>query len=136
MAGYSDNPLWKKLGLKENMHILIKELSKYECLDYIMDYPGIIRKANEYEKELDFIHLFVDSMETLRIEINIAMNFIKKNGMIWISWPKKSSKAITDIDENRIRDLVLPIGLVDVKVCSVTDEFWSGLKIVWRKTKR
>jgi hypothetical protein len=56
--------------------------------------------------------------------------------MIWISWPKKSSKAETDITENIIRELILPYGLVDIKVCSVTDNFWSGLKIVWRKENR
>lgn len=118
------------------MSILIKTKTKYEGIEYIHEFPGIIRRVHEYENGIDFIHIFVDSLEVMENEINKAKDSIRKDGMIWISWPKKRSEATTDISEDRIREVVLPIGLVDVKVCAVTDEFWSGLKIVWRKENR
>ncbi len=136
MAGYSGKPIWEKLGIKEDMSILVRSNTKYEIIDYIKDYPGKIKKAKESENEIDLIHIFVDSFEILKAEIDKAKRKIKKNGMIWISWPKKSSKLESDISEDRIREVILPLGLVDVKVCSITDEIWSGLKIVWRKENR
>ena len=133
---YSNVPLWKKLDIKENMRVLIKSISKYDHVKYIYDYPGMIKIINEYEKNIDFIHLFTDEYEKMEIELKNIIENINKNGIIWISWPKKISKAKTNITENKIRELILPLGLVDIKVCSVSDNFWSGLKIVWRKENR
>ena len=136
MPGYSDKPLWKKLGVKEGFKILLINISRYPEVSYLREFTGAIDTVKGYESGLDMIHLFADSLSALSHEMEKASQSIKKNGMIWISWPKKSSKKDTDITEDRIRDIVLPMGLVDVKVCSVTDELWSGLKVVWRQENR
>lgn len=85
--------------------------------------------------ELDFIHLFVKDRQNFEKVFARAMKHIKESGMIWVSWPKKSSRVITDLDENIIREFGLSQGLVDVKVCAV-DDIWSGLKFVIRLKDR
>jgi len=85
--------------------------------------------------ELDMIHFFTKKKSELISNIGTQIKKIKQNGMIWISWPKKASKVPTDITEDVIREVILPIGLVDVKVCAV-DDVWSGLKLVIRKKNR
>ena len=78
---------------------------------------------------LDFVHLFVKEKKLFEKELLRYKKSLKSDGMIWISWPKKSSKVISDLDENSIRNFALKNGLVDIKVCAV-DEVWSGLKLV------
>ena len=85
--------------------------------------------------EFDFIHLFVKEKKVFQQEFVKSKSHLKKEGMLWISWPKKSSKVPTDLDENSIREIGLHEGLVDVKVCAV-DEVWSGLKFVFRVNDR
>ena len=136
MTGYSEKPLYQILGIKDRSVVLIKSISEYEIVNYLDEYPGVINRINDYQKDIDFIHLFVDSYNKLLMEINNIIRNIKKDGIIWISWPKKGSKLITDITDNKIRNLVIPLGLVDIKVCSVSDKIWTGLKIVWRKENR
>ena len=86
-------------------------------------------------KNLDMIHFFVKEKTKLSSGVKLYMTKIKQDGTIWVSWPKKASRVKTDITENVIRDVILPIGLVDVKVCAV-DQVWSGLKLVIRKENR
>ncbi|MBI3482943.1 MAG: DUF3052 family protein, partial [Bacteroidetes bacterium] len=86
-------------------------------------------------KEFDFVHWFVMENKLFEKEFHKKKALLKKNGMLWMSWPKKASKVITDLNENIIRDFALKNGLVDVKVCSV-NEVWSGLKLVYRLTDR
>lgn len=86
-------------------------------------------------RNVDFIHCFVTQKPRLNALLPGLMRQLAKNGMIWISWPKKASKVPTDITENVIREVALPLGLVDVKVCAV-DDIWSGLKLVIRKENR
>lgn len=81
------------------------------------------------------IHFFKDSRDSFEKDFFWAKKHLKKTGMIWVSWPKKSSKMHTDLDENIIREFGLTTGLVDVKVCAV-NEIWSGLKFVFRVTDR
>jgi hypothetical protein len=136
MTGYSEKPLYQILGIKDRSVVLIKSISEYEIVNYLDEYPGVINRINDYQEDIDFIHLFVDSYNKLLMEINNIIRNIKKDGIIWISWPKKGSKLVTDITDNKIRNLVIPLGLVDIKVCSVSDKIWTGLKIVWRKENR
>lgn len=82
-----------------------------------------------------FIHMFTDSRAYLEDMLPTALKAMDRNGMIWVSWPKKASKVPTDVVEDTIRALCLPLGLVDVKVCAV-DEIWSGLKLMIRKELR
>ena len=129
MAGYSETPLIKKLGIKPRFQIsLLNEPSAY--WDWISPLPdGVKGKKIPDARSLDFIHMFVKEKKEFEKEVLRLRKALKEDGMIWISWPKKASKVPTDLDENIIRDFALKNGLVDVKVCAV-DEVWSGLKLV------
>ena len=80
-------------------------------------------------------HIFVTERAELEKTLGLLLPLVDRAGMIWVSWPKKASKLPTDITEDVIRDVALPMRLVDVKVCSV-DDVWSGLKLVIRKEHR
>jgi hypothetical protein len=80
---------------------------------------------------VDFVHVFVKEKKLFEKQFKLAMKHLAKDGLLWISWPKKASKVLTDLDENIIRDFGLEEGMVDVKVCAV-DEIWSALKFVFR----
>ena len=118
-------PLEKKLGLKENQRVcLINPPDYYEEL--FTSFPKIQLKNRG---RLDVIHFFTKSQKVLIKRLPKLKNRIEQNGMIWVSWPKKSSKVKSDIIEDTIRSYAIEIGLVDVKVCAV-NEIWSGLKLV------
>jgi hypothetical protein len=134
MAGYSQTPLAKKLGIKPATRILVKQDPK-SYWDWISPLPEDVIVVKQARGDLDFIHVFVLSMKEFESQFITLKKLLKKDGMLWISWPKKSSKIETDLDENRIRDFGLENGLVDVKVCAV-DEVWSGLKFVYRTKDR
>ena len=139
-AGYSGTPLAQKLGLKDGQRVLFISLPK-DLKD--------LRKARHFieiaeagwesfadgDPGYDVIHGFTDSRKVLAASAKSLMNQIDRDGSVWISWPKKASKVPTDITEDVIREIVLPIGLVDVKVAAV-NEIWSGLKLVIRKELR
>ncbi len=128
LSGYSQTPLAKKLGLKEGFMInLINPPRYYKQL--FTDFPVLIEINNDPTQKKDFIHFFVSSIKDLHHDLGLLKDQIKKKGMIWVSWPKKSSKIKTDVDEKIIRSHALKTGLVDIKVCAV-DEIWSGLKLV------
>ncbi len=134
MAGHSGKPLAQKLGIKENFTMYIQNSpANYEQL--IRPLPEGVVISKRLSNELDMIHFFVKSRKELSSDIENFSRTIEQNGMIWVFWPKKSSHVPTDVTENVIREVVLPLGLVDVKVCAV-DEVWSGLKIVIRKENR
>ncbi len=129
-AGYSGTPLARKLGygtgpvwapdMPAEVRILIETDGPQNWAG-----PDSARDA----------HLFVTEYATLTTRLAQAMQCLPETGMIWVSWPKRSSKVPTDVTEDRIRDAALPLGLVDVKVCAV-DATWSGLKLVLRKENR
>jgi hypothetical protein len=135
MTGYSGTPLWKKLGIKSGTCICVPNAPP----DYIAwispmpDGASIVREGTK--GACDIVHIFVDSQVALDRELKKARLFIRDNGAIWVSWPKKSARIRTDLDENRIRATALQTDLVDVKVCAVT-EVWSGLKLVVRSHLR
>ncbi len=129
MAGYSPTPLIKKLGIKTSQHVLVLD-PPIAYWDWIGPLPeAVVVKKKLGTTILDFIHLFVRDRKSFQKELLRHKKSLKQDGMIWISWPKKSSKVVTDLDENFIRDFALRNGLVDIKVCAV-DEVWSGLKLV------
>ena len=124
----------KKLGIKEGFRVRTKnEPSNY--LDLVAPLPADVNVSARMRKEIDLWHLFTKSCQELRTHLPKAMAQIRRNGMIWVSWPKRTSGVLTDVTEDRIREVALPLGLVDVKVCAV-DDVWSGLKLVIRKENR
>ncbi|MBK8292769.1 MAG: DUF3052 domain-containing protein [Flammeovirgaceae bacterium] len=135
MAGYSHTALVSKLGIKPSFKILIRD----EPIDYwnwISPLPeGVLRLNKAQNEGIDFIHLFVTSNKIFEVEFLKLKIALKKQGLLWVSWPKKSAKVETDLDENKIRNFGLANGLVDVKVCAV-NEIWSGLKFVYRTKDR
>ena len=134
MVGYSGTPLVKKLGIKEGFKIYAKN-PPANYLDLIAPLPQNVKVISRLSSNIDLIHFFTKSRAELAGNIENYATRIQQNGMIWISWPKKASKVPTDITEDVIREIILPLGLVDVKVCAV-DEIWSGLKVVIRKENR
>lgn len=127
-AGYSGTPLAKKLGIKPGFQIgLINPPGNY--FDLFTDLPPDITIINDVTIKKDLIHFFTKSEKAFTAMLPDLKNQVKSNGMIWVSWPKKASKVVTDITEDTIRNYALSIGLVDIKVCAV-DEIWSGLKLV------
>jgi hypothetical protein len=131
---YSGTPLVKKLGIREGSLIYIFSPPS-EYLDWLYPLPERILLKKSLKGELDFMHLFVKDQKTFKKIFVSAQKHLKKDAMLWVSWPKKSSKVETDLDENIIRDFGLKEGLVDVKVCAVS-EVWSGLKFVIRVKDR
>ena len=126
-AGYSGTPLAKKLGIKYGFKIsLINQPDYYFKL--FTDLPPL-QLLNDSKTKKDFIHFFIKDAATLNKEIQKLKKEIEPNGMIWISWPKKSSKIQSDITENIVRSIALRNDLVDIKVCAI-DKIWSGLKLV------
>ena len=120
MAGYSETPLQKKLGIKEGLTVLILQPPD-DYFDWISPLPKDVKIKSKLGGEIDFIHLFVLSQKTFTKEFIRSKKHLMKDGMMWISWPKKASKVPTDLDENIIREFGLKNGLVDVKVCAVDD---------------
>ena len=133
-SGYSGTPLGRKLGIKPGYKIkLIHEPEHY--FDLFTDWPDDVQVINDETSLKNIIHYFTTSVQEFKQDILHLRKQMEQNGMIWISWPKKSSKVQTDINENLIRDMALENGLVDVKVCAI-DENWSGLKLVIRLKDR
>jgi hypothetical protein len=134
MAGYSGTPLVKKLGIKEGnkIHVVNAPNNYWDLVDPL---PGEVTITKRASSNLNMVHIFTTKRSELSKLVPKFIPRITQNGMIWISWPKKASKVKTDVTESVIREVALPLGLVDVKVCAV-DETWSGLKVVIRKENR
>lgn len=127
-AGYSGTHLYKKLGFKESFIVqLINPPANYFAL--FTELPENINFQPDPNTLKDCIHFFTKEAEELDDQLKVLPHQIKQNGMIWVSWPKKSSKVPTDVTEDIIRDCALRNGLVDIKVCAV-NQIWSALKLV------
>ena len=127
-AGYSGTPLAKKLGIKEGFTIKLVHAPAY-YMKLFLDFPSNTKFIKDAKTKADFIHFFSVDAEELNNSMLSLKNQLQHNGMIWISWYKKSAKITTDVTEDVIRTIELKNGLVDIKVCAV-DEMWSGLKLV------
>lgn len=135
MAGYSKTPLIKKLGIKPGVTVL-PVLPPKPYVDIVGSLPDGARIVNYGESEpVDFIHLFAKDDEALVDHFADLKAKLDNNGMLWVSWIKKASKMETNISEQDVRSMGLQLGLVDVKICAV-DEDWSGLKFMYRKEDR
>ena len=133
-AGHSRNPLNHKLGLKPGFRIaVLNPPDRY--WDLVHPLPEGVSVLGPRARRLDFVHVFAERRAELARALPKLIARIKANGMIWVSWPKRLSGVPTDITEDVIRELALPLGLVDVKVVAV-DETWSGLKLVIRIENR
>lgn len=135
MAGYASNPLWKKLGIKEQYNCFL-----HQSPDNYFDLLEAIPVDSQFSDELseiryDFQHVFVTQLSELEEHWDGWKSALKKDGSLWVSWPKGGSKIETDLNGNIVRQFGLNGGLVDVKVCAV-DEDWSGLKFMYRKKDR
>jgi hypothetical protein len=133
MVGYSGTPLPQKLGIKSGTTVVVlneppnyrKLLGKLEGVTF----------SDRIEVDSDFVHLFTTRRRELEERLSILRRKIAETGVLWVSWPKKSAGMKTDVREDVIRAVALPLGFVDVKVCAV-DETWSGLKLMIRRSSR
>jgi hypothetical protein len=133
-VGYSGTPLVRKLGIREGTTVC--------AIEAPLGYRGLIgrlppraRLTSGVGPTVDVVHLFVTTRRDLQERLVDLRSRIREDASIWVSWPKKASKVATDVTEDVVREVALPLGLVDVKVCAV-DETWSALKVVIRKTLR
>ncbi|MEM7186086.1 MAG: DUF3052 domain-containing protein [Bacteroidota bacterium] len=131
-AGYSGTPLARKLGIKEGSSIQVFNAPK-RYQDFFEEFPSNVQwiKEGQSNPEIDFIHIFCTHWEGLERCFALAKANLKKSGMIWLSWPKKTSKIPTQLDKTLIREFGLRNGLVDTKVAAI-DNDWSGHKFMYR----
>jgi len=134
MPGYSGTPLAKKLGIKagSSVHAIGAPANYRRLLEPLPEPVSFIARA---DASTDLVHLFTTRSAELSKTLGKLRNTLAPSASVWVSWPKKASKVPTDITEDTIRALALPLGYVDIKVCAVTD-VWSGLKLVVRKALR
>ena len=133
-AGYSGTPLATKLGIKDGTRVHVSGAPP-SFADLLEPWPTGAILVGKVDDRTDVIHVFEKSRAKLEKALGGVLKKMKPDAAVWVSWPKKSSKVATDITEDTIREVALPMGLVDVKVCAV-DETWSGLKLVIRKELR
>ncbi len=134
VSGYSGTPLVKKLGLKTGARMLVINAPvPYDKL--LGGLPEGVVRLKSPGKEFDFAHAFAKQADVLAAHLRTFRDTMAQEGMVWVSWPKKASGVTTDITEDTVRALALPLGMVDIKVCAI-DGTWSGLKLVIRKELR
>ena len=133
MAGYSGTPLVKKLGIKPGTNVAFVSAPPGYASE--LDLPSDVTVNSRSSKALDFVQLFVKRKTELKRKFSEYAKRLNASGMLWVSWPKKSSGVSTDLSDNVVRRIGLDAGLVDVKVCAI-DETWSGLKFVYRLKDR
>ncbi|MEM1399894.1 MAG: DUF3052 domain-containing protein [Pseudomonadota bacterium] len=137
-AGYSGTPLPRKLGLSEPQSALFINLPDgplEELVGHVGTADCISTDGAVPGRDYSVVLVFVKERKALEAWLAPLMDLIQREGMIWVAWPKRASKVPTDVTEDVVREVALPLGLVDVKVCAV-DPIWSGLKLVIRKELR
>ena len=134
MIGYSGKPLVEKLGIKPGARVSVLHAPPgYRALLEPLP-PGLLLNDRP-DRSADLVHLFAVERESLAAELASLRHTLSSDTPVWVSWPKKSAKVPTTITEDVIREVALPLGFVDIKVCAVSDT-WSGLKLVVRKELR
>ena len=135
MTGYSGTPLARKLGFKPGTKVVVVGDVPAEYKSWLAPLPERVTLSSTGKPPLQAVHVFV----TKRVELEKHLKHLRKalvpDGYVWISWPKRTSKVPTNITEDTIREVCLPLGFVDIKVCAVSD-VWSGLKLVIRVSER
>lgn len=133
-AGYSGTPLVKKLGIKPGFKVLfVRPPDNFDAT--LGPLPDDVAVKRRYTPPFDFIHVFADCLKDLKKDLVRYPDGLSRDGMLWISWPKKASGVETDVTESLVREMGLATGLVDIKICAV-DNVWSGLKFVRRVKDR
>jgi hypothetical protein len=135
VVGYSGTPLWKKLGYRAGLVALVESAPSAYVDSLALPAEAVPKWTNRLSPRVGLVHLFVTKLSTLESRLMTLRKGIAPECMVWVSWPKQASGVATDVTEDRVRDVSLPLGFVDVKVCAV-DEIWSGLKLVIRKELR
>jgi hypothetical protein len=133
-VGYSGSPLVKKLGIHAGARLVARH-APGEYPGWLTPLPKGVCLERSITEGTDVLHVFADRKAALMKELSDARRTLRADAAIWVSWPKKSSKVPTDITEDVVREVALPLGFVDIKVCAVSD-VWSGLKLVVRKKLR
>ncbi len=133
-AGYSGTPLAAKLGIKAGSKVVAVGAPK-DYRDLLAPLPDDVAFGTQVSRATDVVHVFTAIRAELAGQLATILPKLRPDAAIWVSWPKKASKVPTDITEDAVRGVALPMGLVDVKVCAV-DAVWSGLKLVVRKENR
>jgi hypothetical protein len=134
MAGYSGTPLPQKLGIKPGLTVVtINAPTNYRRL--LGTIPEAVAFCDRLKLDASFVHVFVRRRRELEKKLSTLREKIADTGTVWVSWPKKSSGVSTNVTEDVVRDVALPLGFVDVKVCAI-DETWSGLKLMVRRENR
>jgi hypothetical protein len=133
-SGYSGTPLVKKLGIKAGMRLLAPGAPRhYRTL--LGSLPRGAAFGSTLDDKTDLVHLFATERSVLMRHLASCRADLRADAVIWVSWPKKAAKVATDVTEDIVREVALPLGFVDVKVCAI-DEVWSGLKLAVRKALR
>ena len=134
MVGYSGTPLARKLGIKEGGRLALLEAPEgFE--EELAPLPGGVQVLRRLASNVDVAVLFVTERRQLEKRFDAVATAVFPAGGFWVAWPKRASKVPTDLTEDVLRKVALPKGLVDNKVCAVSD-VWSGLRLVWRKENR
>lgn len=131
---YSGTPLARKLGIGEGARVVIR-FAPREYTQWLRPLPAGVTFGKAATPDTDVVHVFAARKAVLADELAALRGTIRPDGVVWASWPKKAANVPTDVTEQTIRDVALPLGFVDIKVCAVSD-VWSGLKLVIRKNQR
>lgn len=135
MVGYSGTPLIRKLGIKPGTKLIVVGEVPDEYRSWLGPLPEGTTIAGASKRPIEAAHIFVVKRAVLERHLKHLRKALLPDGYIWISWPKRASKVPTNITEDVIREVALPVGFVDIKVCAVS-EVWSGLKLVIRVSER
>ena len=135
VAGYSGTPLWKKLGYRDGIVACLDGPPTGYAASLQLPPDVSVQWLRRPTPGIGFIHLFTISKSVLKTKLLAFRNTLAPSGVLWVSWPKKSAGVASDVSEDVVREVALPLGLVDIKVCAV-DNVWSGLKLVIRKELR
>jgi hypothetical protein len=133
-AGYSGTPLQRKLGIKDSSRIFLGSAPS-DFLKLLGPLPPGVTFEKALGPNVDLAHVFVTEKVELSKHLGLLRRKLRPDAVVWVSWPKKSARVPTTVSEDTIRELAIPIGFVDIKVCAVSD-VWSGLKLVVRKELR
>lgn len=133
-AGYSGTPLAKKLGIQENARVVLVGPPE-QFIGLLEPLPSHVHFDAALSDHTDIVLVFATSRDQLVKQLAYFRKSMRSNATVWVCWPKKASRMPTDISEDGIRGVALPLGFVDVKVCAISD-VWSGLKLVVRRQLR
>jgi hypothetical protein len=134
VAGYSGTPLAQKLGIKEGSTVAVVDEPKgFRVL--LTGLPDDVTFRSQLRGRLDIVVTFFVERRRFEQRLPTVIRAMERDGCWWVCWPKKASRVPTDMTEDIVREVVLPVGLVDVKVAAI-DHVWSGLKVMWRKSMR